>query len=409
MKNVDDRPSAEQMLERVRLEAGAGARGRLRIYLGMAPGVGKTYAMLHEGRRRKQRGTDVVAGFVETYNRPLTIQAIGDLEVVPRKKVEYKGVTLEELDTEAVIARKPQVALVDELAHTNAPGSKNEKRWQDVQELLDAGITVISTVNIQHIESLADIVETITGVAVRERIPDSAIDGADEVEIVDMSPNALRSRIRHGNVYPPERAQQALHSFFREGNLNALRELALRKVATAVEVDLEEYMRDQQIDAAWSASERVIVGVDDSPGAQSVIRRAWRLATHLQTDLLAVFVETPAGPGQAPNSANRSRKTCASLRTSVPRYTAYEPAVRQTDCCKLPAKRMPAVSSSGGREEGCFAGCPADPLWTASCAGRRTWTSTSSRAGKWTRVKAAHRPSAREIGRLTHTQIPVHC
>ena len=297
---TDDRPTAEEMLERVRLQAGAGARGRLRIYLGMAPGVGKTYAMLMEGRRRKQRGTDVVAGFIETYARPLTIQAIGDLEVVARRKIEYKGVVLEEMDTDAVIARRPQVALVDELAHTNAPGSKHEKRWQDAYELLDHGITVISTVNIQHIESLADIVETITGAPVRERIPDSVIDSADEVEIVDMSPQALRARIRHGNVYPPERAQQALHSFFREGNLDALRELALRKVATAVEQDLEEYMREQHIEAAWPAGEGVLVNVDTSPDAQRVIRRAWRLANRLQAELTAVFVETPkwasAGP-----------------------------------------------------------------------------------------------------------------
>jgi two-component system sensor histidine kinase KdpD len=351
MKEVDDRPSAEQMLERVRLEAGAGARGRLRIYLGMAPGVGKTFAMLHEGRRRKQRGTDVVVGFVETYGRPLTIQAIGDLEVVPRKKIDYKGVTLEELDAAAVIARKPQVALVDELAHTNAPGSKNDKRWQDVQELLDAGITVISTVNIQHVESLADIVETITGVAVRERIPDAAIDGADEVEIVDMSPNALRSRIRHGNVYPPERAQQALHSFFREGNLNALRELALRKVATAVEQDLEEYMRDQQIDTAWSAAERVIVGVDDSPAAQSVIRRAWRLSTHLQTDLIAVFVETPGWAGTGPDERRRLEENlrfAEDLGAEIHRMRAANPAEGLLELARDKNAGSVVVGRSGG-------------------------------------------------------------
>jgi two-component system sensor histidine kinase KdpD len=271
----------------------------------MAPGVGKTYAMLMEGRRRKQRGTDVVVGFVETYNRPPTIQAIGDLEVVPRKKVEYKGVTLEEMDPEAVIARNPQVALVDELAHTNAPGSKHEKRYEDVYELLEQGITVLSTVNIQHLESLADIVETITGVPTRERIPDQVVDKADEIEIVDMSPQALRARIRHGNVYPPERAQQALQSFFREGNLNALRELALRKVATTVEEDLEEYMEAQDIDASWAAGERVIVAVDDSPDAQRVIRPAWRLASRFQTDLLAVFVETPGWAGSGPEERGR--------------------------------------------------------------------------------------------------------
>jgi two-component system sensor histidine kinase KdpD len=296
----DRRPSAEEMLERVRRQAGAGARGRLRVYLGMAPGVGKTYAMLMEGRRRKDRGTDVVVGFVETYGRPLTEQAIGDLEVLPRKKIEYKGVTLGEMDTEAVIRRNPQVALVDELAHTNAPGSKHEKRWQDVHELLEHGITVISTVNIQHLESLADIVETITGAPVRERIPDWVADQADEVELVDMSPHALRQRISHGNVYPQERADQALHSFFREGNLDALRELALRRVATAVEEDLEAYMREHHIEAAWPAGERVMACVDARPNARRVLRRAWRMANRLQADLLAVFVETPGWANASP-------------------------------------------------------------------------------------------------------------
>jgi two-component system sensor histidine kinase KdpD len=296
----EHRPTAEQVLEKVRLQAGSGARGRLRIYLGMAPGVGKTYAMLMEGHRRRSRGTDVVVGFVESHGRQLTERAIGDLEVVPRRRIEYKGVVIEEMDTDAVIARKPQVALVDELAHTNAPGSKNTKRWQDAYELLDAGITVISTVNIQHLETLADIVETITGAPVHERIPDEVVDTADEVEIVDISPQALRSRIRHGNVYPSERAEKALHSFFREGNLNALRELALRKVATAVEEDLQEYMREHQIEAVWPAGESVLVNVDASVEAQRVIRRAWRLATRLGAGLTAVFVETPAWGNAGP-------------------------------------------------------------------------------------------------------------
>jgi two-component system sensor histidine kinase KdpD len=300
-QRVDEsRPTAEEMLERVRRQAGGGARGRLRIYLGMAPGVGKTYAMLMEGRRRKGRGTDVVVGYVETYGRALTEQAIGDLEVIPRRKIEYKGVTLQEMDTDAIIRRNPQVALVDELAHTNAPGSKYEKRWQDVHELLDHGITIVSTVNIQHLESLADIVETITGAPVRERVPDWVVDQADEIELADMSPHALRQRIRHGNVYPQERVEQALHSFFREGNLNALRELALRRVATTVEEDLEEYMRQQQIEAAWPAGERVMACVDARPDAQRVLRRAWRMANRLQADLLAVFVETPRWASASP-------------------------------------------------------------------------------------------------------------
>lgn len=292
-RRQDQRPTAEEMLERVRRQAGAGARGRLRIYLGMAPGVGKTYAALQELHRRKARGTDVVVAFVETYDRPKTIEAIGDLEVIPRKKVCYRGVTIEEMDTEAVIRRHPAVALVDELAHTNAPGSKHEKRWQDVEELLEHGITVISTVNIQHLESLADIVETITGVQVRERIPDRVVDQADEIELVDMSPHALRQRMAHGNIYPRQQAEQALRQFFREGNLSALRELALRKVATSVEEDLEEYMRQHHIETAWPTGERVLVCVNAKPQAQQLLRRGWRMADRLKTDLVAVFVETP--------------------------------------------------------------------------------------------------------------------
>jgi len=304
-RREEGRPTAEEMLERVRRQAGAGARGRLRVLLGMAPGVGKTYAMLMEGRRRKARGTDVVIGFVETYGRPKTIEAIGDLEIVPRKRIEYKGVTLEEMDTEAVIRRHPDVALVDELAHTNAPGSKHEKRWQDVLELLDHGITVVSTVNIQHLESLADMVESITGVPVGERIPDWVVDQADEIELVDMTPHALRQRIRHGNVYPPERAEQALHQFFREGNLTALRELALRKTATRVEKDLEQYMRQHGIEAVWPAGERVMVAIDDDPRSQYLIRRAWWRAQRQQSDLLAVFVETPAWAHASPEAKRR--------------------------------------------------------------------------------------------------------
>ncbi|HEY8601443.1 MAG TPA: sensor histidine kinase KdpD, partial [Thermomicrobiales bacterium] len=274
----DDRPTAEAMLERLRREAGGGGRGRLRIYLGMAPGVGKTMAMLAEGHRRRERGTDVVAGLIETHGRPQTIKAIGDMAIVPVRQIVYKGVTLEEMDTEAVIARRPAVALVDELAHTNAPGSPREKRWQDVEVLLEAGITVLSTVNVQHLESLADIVESVTGVQVRERIPDRIVDAADEVELVDMSPNALRQRLRHGNVYSPARAERALGEFFREGNLSALREMALRKVSSTVEHDLAEYMQVHDIQASWAAGERVIVCVDPQPRAKHLIRRAWRQA-----------------------------------------------------------------------------------------------------------------------------------
>jgi two-component system sensor histidine kinase KdpD len=299
------------MLERVRRQAGAGARGRLRIYLGMAPGVGKTYAALMELHRRKARGTDCVIGFVETYNRPKTIEAIGDLEVVPRKRCQYKGVTVEEMDTEAIIRRRPAVALVDELAHTNVPGcSRHEKRWQDVLELLDHGITVISTVNVQHLESLADIVESITGVPVRERVPDWVVDQADEVELVDMTPHALRQRIRHGNVYPPELVERALDGFFRECNLTALRELALRKLAKRVEQELEQCMHQQGVKTPRPIGGRVMVAIDDAPRSQHLIRHAWRLAHSQQSDLLAVFVETPAWARASPEAKRRLEEHC---------------------------------------------------------------------------------------------------
>ncbi|MBV9582001.1 MAG: universal stress protein [Chloroflexi bacterium] len=300
MTRADGRPSPEEMLDRVRSEAGSGARGRHRVYLGIAPGVGKTYTALEELLRRKQRGTDAVIGFIENHGRPKTAELAASLEQVPRKQITYRGVVVEEMDTDAVIERHPAVALVDELAHTNAPGSRHEKRWHDVEDLLAAGVTVISTVNIQHLESLADIVENITGVHVRERIPDQVIDHADEVELIDMAPHALRQRMRHGNVYPPERAERALDSFFREGNLIALRDMALRKMAQVCEQDLEDYMHEHQIDASWSAGERVMVCVDAAPQSQNLIRRGWRMANRYRSELLAVFIETPRWASAAP-------------------------------------------------------------------------------------------------------------
>src|SRR4051794_15018785 len=300
MAQADGRPTAEEMLDRVRQEAGLGARGRHRVYLGIAPGVGKTYTALEELLRRKSRGTDVVIGFIESHARPKTAELARNLEQVPRAQIGYKGVIVEEMDTEAVIKRRPAVALVDELAHSNTPGSRHIKRWQDAEDLLAAGITVISTVNIQHLESLADIVENITGVQVRERVPDRVIDDAGEVELIDMSPHALRQRMKHGNIYPPERAERALDSFFREGNLIALRDMALRKMAQVCEQDLEEYMQQQGIDAAWSAGERVMVCVDDRPQAQNLVRRGWRMANRYHTELLAVAVETPRWASASP-------------------------------------------------------------------------------------------------------------
>ncbi len=235
-----------------------------------------------------------------SHGRPKTAELAHNLEELSRAQISYKGVVVEEMDTEAIVQRRPAVALVDELAHTNAPGSRHTKRWQDVEDLLAAGITVISTVNIQHLESLADIVENITGVQVRERVPDRVIDDADEVELIDMSPHALRQRMKHGNIYPPERAERALESFFREGNLIALRDMALRKMAQVCEQDLEDYMHDHQIDASWSAGERVMACVDAAPQSQNLIRRGWRMANRYRTELLAVSIETPGWASAAP-------------------------------------------------------------------------------------------------------------
>jgi two-component system sensor histidine kinase KdpD len=289
MNRTDDaRPDPDELLRKIQREEEKSTRGRLRIYLGAAPGVGKTYAMLNEGKRRHKRGTDVVVGFVETYTRPLTIEALEGLEVVPRKKIAYQGVVLEEMDTDAVIARHPQVALVDELAHTNAPGSKHEKRWQDIEEIRSAGITVISTLNIPHLESLNDVVAGITGIRVRETVPDRVVDEADEVEVVDISPEALRSRMRHGNIYPAAQAQQALDSFFREGNLAALRDLALRRVTQEVEQQLGEYMREHRL-AGWEAGERVLVLLDNTHDSEVAVRRAWRLAHGVNGSLIAAY------------------------------------------------------------------------------------------------------------------------
>jgi two-component system sensor histidine kinase KdpD len=266
-------------------------RGRLRVYLGSVAGSGKTYAMLNEGHRRESRSTDVVVGYVETHGRPQTQAQLGDLEVIPRKKVTYRGVTLEEMDTEAVIARHPKLALIDELAHTNVPGSKHAKRYQDVQEILDAGINVVTTLNIQHLESLNDLVASITGVRVRETLPDWILDQADEVELIDISPYALRQRMKHGNIYPPERIDAALNNFFREGNLTALREIALRRVAEKTEAQLQQYMTEHGITEMRSATERVLVGFDSRPHTREVIRDAWRLAHGLHADLIAVTIK----------------------------------------------------------------------------------------------------------------------
>jgi two-component system, OmpR family, sensor histidine kinase KdpD len=278
----------------------ADGRGQLRIYLGNAAGVGKTYAMLGEGHRRAGRGTDVVVGFVETYGRRHTEELVEGLEVVPRARLPYRGTVFEEMDLDAVLARKPQVALVDELAHTNVPGSRNVKRWQDVEELLAAGITVISTLNIQHLESLNDVIEKITGVRQRETIPDAIVRAAEQVELVDMTPEALRRRMVHGNIYPPEKIDTALTSYFRASNLTALRELALLWLAERVDEGLQRYRAAHGIQETWETRERVAVALTGGPEGETLIRRAARIAARSGGgDLLAVHVTRSNALGDA--------------------------------------------------------------------------------------------------------------
>ena len=270
------------------------AAGRFRIYLGAAAGVGKTYAMLSEGHRRLSRGADVVIGFVECHGRPHTEQLMEGLEAVPRKTVEYRGSQLAEMDLDAVLRRRPRIALIDELAHTNVPGSgRHGKRWQDVMEILGAGIGVITTVNIQHLESIADEVERLTGAKVRERVPDWAVRKADQIELVDSSPQQLRRRMLHGNIYPDEQAPQALTHFFRTDNLIALRELALRFLADQTDEELLAYLRLQEEEEAatvWETAERIMVAVTAEPGNDGLLRRAARIAARTKADLDAVHV-----------------------------------------------------------------------------------------------------------------------
>lgn len=254
-------------------------RGALRVYLGAAPGVGKTYRMLDEACRRSERGTDVVVGVVETHGRTHTAERIGGLEVLPRRTVTYRGTTQTELDLPALLERRPDVAVVDELAHTNVPGLEHAKRWQDVEALLAAGIDVITTVNVQHLESLNDVVEAITGVQQRETVPDRFVRSADAIELVDMSPQALRRRMAHGNVYPADRVDAALGQYFREGNLTALREVALLWLADRVEEGLERYRSQHEIDATWAARERLVVAVTGGPESEALMRRAERISS----------------------------------------------------------------------------------------------------------------------------------
>jgi two-component system, OmpR family, sensor histidine kinase KdpD len=293
-------------------------RGDLRIYLGAAPGVGKTCAMLGEAHRRLERGTDVVAAVVETHGRKKVGELIQGIEVIPPHYISYRGGTFPELDVEAVLQRKPEVALVDEYAHSNIPGSTHDKRWEDIETLLDAGITVISTLNIQHLESLNDVVAQITGIEQRETVPDEVVRKAAQIELVDITPEALRRRLAHGNVYPSERIDAALTNYFRTGNLTALREIALLWLADQVDAALAKYRADQKITDTWEARERVVVAVTGGPESETLVRRASRIASKSSAQLMVVHVARGDGlSGASPRDMGKVRELAGSIGATV--------------------------------------------------------------------------------------------
>lgn len=292
--NDDHRPDPDALLAAIRRDESRSKRGRLKVFLGMAAGVGKTYAMLQAAHERKAEGIDVVVGYVETHKRAETEALLAGLEIVPRQTLDYRGTALDEMNLDAVLARQPAVVLVDELAHTNVPGARHVKRYQDVVELLEAGIDVYTTVNVQHFESRADTVRQITGAAVQERLPDSVLDLADEVELIDLSPQDLRKRLAEGKVYTPDKANAAAQNFFRVGNLTALREMALRLTAERVDHQLQDYMQVKRISGPWRSAERLMVAVGPSPYAESLIRWTRRMAYNLEAPWLAAYIKTSA-------------------------------------------------------------------------------------------------------------------
>lgn len=320
------RPTGEQVLAKLQ----AGQRARLRIYIGAAPGVGKSYSMLEDAHAFRREGIDVVVGLIETYGRAETEGRVGDIEVIPRRTIEYRGVAIEEMDLDAILARKPTLCVVDELAHTNAPGSRHQKRYQDVLELLDAGIDVMTAVNIQHIETLNDAVGRVTGVRVRETVPDTFVDRADEVVNVDVTVEELRSRLRQGKVYKPEKVEQALANFFRETNLSTLRELALRAVADEVGDKAASARQREGLEPAL-IPERVMVCMSSSADAPRVLRTGSRIAGRLGARWYAVYVETPReAPGRiskdARDALQRNIVMAETLGATVVRVKADRPA-----------------------------------------------------------------------------------
>src|SRR5574341_2612904 len=302
---MEHRPDPDQLLAQVQVEEKSATRGRLKIFLGYAAAVGKTYAMLEAAHQRKAQGVDVVVGYIETHGRVETEAMLSDLEILPRKHVKYHNVTLPELDVDVVLKRRPQLVLVDEFAHTNAPGSRHTKRYQDVEEILDAGIDVYTTLNIQHLESLKDIVAQVTGVIVHETIPDRVIDEASEIEVIDLPPDELLIRLREGKVYIPEQAARAIEKFFRKGNLTALREMSLRRAAERVDEQMRSYMQTRAIPGPWHATERLLACISPSPLSERLIRSTRRLAGELNAEWMVLYVETPQLATISPEQRDR--------------------------------------------------------------------------------------------------------
>jgi two-component system sensor histidine kinase KdpD len=331
---MEQRPDPDKLLEQLKEDEKSARRGRLKIFLGYAAGVGKTYAMLEAARQRNAEGVDIAIGYIETHKRVETERIAQGLEIIPRKVIEYHGVTLTEMDVDAVLVRRPKLALVDELAHSNAPGSRHLKRYLDVEELLEAGIDVYTTLNIQHLESLNDVVAQITGVSVRETIPDRVIDEANEIELIDLPPEELLTRLREGKVYVPDQAARAIQDFFRKGNLTALREMTMRRAAERVDDQMRSYMETQAIAGPWAAAEHIMVCISPNPLGERLVRSARRLADELKAEWIAVYVQTPHDstlPQDKRDSAARSLRLAEELgaRTVVlpsnasPRALAY--------------------------------------------------------------------------------------
>ena len=378
------------MLARAAHEAARAGRGRLKIFFGAVPGVGKTYAMLEAARTARQRGLDVVIGWLETHGRAETAAMAEGFEHLPPRAVAYRGVTLDEFDLDAALERRPALLLVDELPHTNAPGSRHAQRWQDVAELLEAGVSVWTTLNVQHVESLNDVVTSITGVSVRETVPDSLLDRADEIELVDLPPDDLLRRLSDGKVYVPAQIAQATENFFKKGNLIALRELAMRRAAERVEAQAAEWRREHVIAETWRTRERLLVAVDDTPASADLIRACRRMASSLHAPWIALTVEDPGFVRLPAEDRERLAENLALAQ-------------------RLGAETLVVVAAGRGRD---WAGARAS---SRSCAGQARSTSWSRRASPRKARRADSRapsgvpPVASTCGRWSPSRSPPPC